>query len=211
MTEEFPYERAERRSRQQAVVLGIGLYALCLLMSWYAYGPVMGFLVCTPMLCAYLAWALMYRGDGGLRFFKWLALRKIDGHFHYFDDTPVRVEEHLGLCRVAARDVFAVLHEPLDAPTLRRLQLHFGASGFFQDEQKQWWFAESAALAFLQRRAQPLSRPEKRFHDWLQNEVFAALHRKVEVRAGPPTAAGPAHAEPPPPPAPSCADTRRSS
>ena len=187
MSEEFPYERAERRNRQQAVVLGICLYALCLLMSWFAYGPVIGFLVCTPMLCSYLAWVLMYRGDSGLRFFKWLALRRIDGRLHYFDDTPVIVEERLGLCRVAARDVFAVLREPLDAPTLRRLQLHFGASGFFQDEENRWWFAEDAALAFLRRRAQPLSRPAQRFHDWLQNEAFAALHRKVEVRAGPPT------------------------
>jgi hypothetical protein len=139
-----------------------------------------------------MAWFLIHRAGAGFFFLKWMTLRKSNGNLHFFGDRPLRIEEHDGRCRVAARDLFDVLGESLDAQTIRRLQLNWSESAFCQDERGQWWFEETAALQWLGRRAEGQNRATQQLHRWLEREAFPALHRKMEARFPAPTsAAGP--------------------
>jgi hypothetical protein len=154
-------------------------------MAVFAYGPTIGFVVTTPVLAAYASWLLLQNGTAGLYVVKWLALRRINGKRHFFDDHAIEIVEVDGRCRVAANDALAVLHIEADAPTLRRLQLQCGAEGFFQDEGGRWWFDEAAIVKWLDDSGRTQQHRNQRLRLWLEREVFPPLHRKAENRAIP--------------------------
>ncbi|HYA60286.1 MAG TPA: hypothetical protein VED85_08000 [Burkholderiaceae bacterium] len=175
---DFPSERAARNHRVLTLISALLFYALAYRLAWFAYGPVLGFVVCSPVLGAYVAWLLIHRAESWLFFPKWLALRKINGKAHFFDDRPLRIEEHDGGYRAAAEDIFGILGVKPSADTLRRMRVQLGEQGFFQDEDGDWWFAEAALLQWLGRRTERLSRTEQRLHFWLEREAFPVLRRK---------------------------------
>lgn len=177
---DFHSERAARSHRVLTVIAALVFFAFAYRLAWFAYGPVIGFVVCSPILGAYVAWLLIHRAESWLYFPKWMALRKIHGKRHFFDDRPLRVEERDGCYRVAAADIFDVLGERPGPDTLRRMRVQLGEQGFFQDEKGDWWFEEAAALQWLWRRAQRQSRSSQKLHFWLQREAFPALHRKKQ-------------------------------
>jgi len=192
VNEDLPYERAERRNARWTVVLAVLLYAASLALSCYAYGAVVGFVYSSPMLAALVGWVLVYRGGGLLWAAKWLALRRLDGARHYFDDRPIRIEWRDGRACIGAFDIYEVLHAAPPTPSqLRRLALQFDAEDFFQDDQRQWWFTEDALLRWLQRRGQGADRTTLRLERWLRHEALPALHRKAgrETTSLPPATA----------------------
>jgi len=176
------YERELRRQRRLGVVLALaflgGMYAI----ATHLFGRAGALLVVAPVIGAYLSVLLLKRGGGVLRFIKWLAMREVDGTRHFFGNQALCVEDHGGRCRIAARDVFAVLEETYDAQALRRVQLDQGAEAFYRDEHGEWWFTEDAVLKWVSRRAQRLDRPAQQFYLWLEREAFRPLHRKIEMR-----------------------------
>ena len=180
MNSDFPSDRAAQSNRALTAIAALLFYALAYRLAWYAYGPVIGFVVCSPILGAYAAWLLIHRAETWLYFPKWLALRKIHGKRHFFDDRPIRIEEHDGRLRVAAADIFDILGERPGPDTLRRLRVHLGDQGLFPDENGEWWFEEAAVLQWLWRRTERHSRQTQRLHFWLAREAFPALHRKKQ-------------------------------
>jgi len=179
---DFPSERAARNHRALTLISALIFYALAYRLAWFAYGPVLGFVVCSPVLGAYVAWLLIHRAESWLFFPKWLALRKINGKRHFFDDRVLRIEENGGGYRVAAEDIFGILGEKPGADTLRRMRVHLGEQGFFQDEDGSWWFKDAALLQWLDRRTERLSRTAQRLRFWLEREAFPVLYRKKRAQ-----------------------------
>jgi hypothetical protein len=175
------YERQERFTRALTYVLAVVFYGVAYALARSAYGPVLGFVVCSPVLGVYGAWWLVNHGAGTRHWFRWLALRKVDGDYHAFDGVAVRIGWGEGRCRVAAQDVFKVLREEFNAKTSRRLEADFAEGGFFKDEKGDWWFGESALLQWLARRGTRLDRRTNRFRLWLEREAFPPMHRKKEL------------------------------
>lgn len=182
MNSDFPSERAARKHLILTLVAAALIYAGAYAMARFASGPTLAFVVCSPLLAAYLAWFLIHRGSSGLFFLKRTALREHDGKGHFFGDLPIRIEESDGRCRIAVRDLFEALGERLDAQTLRRLQLNWGEGALCRDEAGDWWFEEAAALQWLGDRSEGLNRTAQRLRRWLEREALAALHRKMELR-----------------------------
>ncbi len=174
------FDSRERRSQKLTYLLALAFYAGAFALCRFAYGPVMGFVVSSPVLGVYAAWLLLYRTDGALRWAKWMALRKVDGNFHAFEDLPVRVQWLEGQCWVRAQDVFRVMREEPDAPALRRMAGQLGESQFFADTRGDWWFAEAAVIQWLGVRAEKLDARALKFQAWLQRQVFPPMHRRVE-------------------------------
>lgn len=179
---DFASERAARSQRLLTLIGALVFYALAYRLAWFAYGPVLGFVVCSPILGVYVAWLLIYRAESWLFFPKWLALRKVNGKRHFFDDHPVRIEECDGGYRVAAADIFTVLGEKPGPDTLRRMRLQLGEQGLRQDENGNWWFEEAALLQWLWHRTERQGRTTQRLHFWLEREAFPALHRKQQAQ-----------------------------
>ena len=69
------FERKARRTAAWTVVAALLFYAVALRMAVFAYGPVLGFVVCTPVLAGYASWLLLHNGSAGHSVMKWLALR----------------------------------------------------------------------------------------------------------------------------------------
>ncbi|HEX4583954.1 MAG TPA: hypothetical protein VH183_03935 [Burkholderiaceae bacterium] len=182
MNSDFPSEREARSNRILSAVAAILFYAIAYAIARFAYGPTLGFVICTPILGVYLAWFLIHRAGSGFFFLKWMTLRKSNGRLHAFGDRPVRIEQHDGQCRVAARDLFDVLGESFDTQAIRRLRLSWGQAAFCRDERGQWWFEETAVLQWLARRAEGRNRTAQQLLWWLEREAFPALHRKREAR-----------------------------
>jgi len=173
-------ERKERFTRALGYVLAVVLYAVAYLLARVIYGPVVGFLVCTPILGAYGAWWLVHHGGANTRhWLRWLALRKVSGNYHAFDDVSVRIVWRNGQCWVAAKDVFNVLCEEFDARTRRRLEMSCGQGGFVRDERGDWWFGDSALIQWLEKRSTGFDRRVNRFRLWLEREAFPPLRRKA--------------------------------
>ena len=173
-------ERAVRNDRIATVVAALVFYAVAYTLAWFAYGPKIGFVICTPILGGYLAWLLIHRAESWLYLPKWLALRKINASHHFFDERPLRIEVHDGKCRIAAADVFDVLGQQPSIQLLRRLQVHLGEQAFYQEKDGSWWFEEAAALQWLKSRTAQPDRATRRLYLWLEREAFPALHRKLE-------------------------------
>jgi hypothetical protein len=176
------HERNERFTRVLGYVLAVAFYAVAYRLARVVYGPVMGFLVCTPILGAYGAWWLVHHGASIRHWVRWLALRKVSGNYHAFDDVAVRMQCRNGQCWVAAQDVFKVLCEQFDAKACRRLEMSCGPEGLVRDESGDWWFEGSALLQWLQRRSTGFDRRVNRFRRWLEREAFPPLRRKEELR-----------------------------
>jgi hypothetical protein len=180
VTRPADFDSRERNSQRLTYVLAlafyVGAYALCRL----AYGPVLGFVVSSPILGVYVSLLILHRGGGTLRWAKWWTLRKSDGQYHAFQDLPVQVLWRDGQCWVRARDVFRVIAEEPDQHALRRLALRFGEAQFFADHQGEWWFGEAAVVQWLDARGQKLDTVAMKFQLWLQREVFPPMHRRSE-------------------------------
>jgi len=177
------HERNERFTRVLGWVLAVVLYAAAYLLARMIYGPVAGFLVCSPILGAYGAWWLVHHGASARHWVRSFALRKVSGNYHTFDDVAVRLECRDGQCWVGARDVFKVLRERFDAKACRRLEMSCGPEGFVRDEDGNWWFEGSALLRWLQKRSTGFDRRVNRFRLWLEREAFPPLRRKEEIRS----------------------------
>ena len=175
------FDTRERNSRRAtyllAVLFYLGAYALCR----SAYGPVMGFVVSSPVLGVYFSLLILHRGGGGLRWLKWWVLRKVDGQFHAFQGHPISVRWNSGQCWVRAADIFGALDHASDEAATRRLGLRFGEAQFFMDDAGQWWFGEKAALEWLQARAARLDPVAIKLERWLRLEVFPPIHRRAEL------------------------------
>ena len=167
--------------------LTYGLAALALLICFgvasFLFGQLIGFVVCVPILGAFVARLIVNHGSAGYRGFRWLALREFNGNYHAFNDLPVRVEWDVDQCRVMAGDVFNVMHERPDAQARRRLCVAYGEHGFFQDERGDWWFGEAAVLQWLSLRAQRFDERAQRFHRWFEKDVFPPMRKKAELKA----------------------------
>jgi len=174
------YEQQERSTRALTYVLAVVFFAVAYGLARSAYGPVLGFVVCSPLLGVYGAWWLVNHGAGMRHWLRWLALRKVDGHLHAFDGLTIRIGWSEGRCRVAAQDVFKALREEFNAKASRRLEADFAAGGFFKDKKGDWWFEESALLQWLERRSTRLDRRTNRLRLWLEREAFPPMHRKEE-------------------------------
>jgi hypothetical protein len=175
-----PYERQERFTRTLTYVLAVVFYAFAYALAQFSYGPVAGFVVCSPILAAYGAWWILNRGVGARHWLRWLALREVNGNYHAFDEVPVRIAWDDGQCWVAAKDVFEVLREQLDAQTSRRLVTACGQGAFIKDQHGAMWFAESALLQWLGKRSARTDRRTNQFKLWLEHEAFPAMHKKEE-------------------------------
>ena len=175
------HERDERFTRVVGYVLAVVLYAAAYLLAQVIYGPVVGFLVCTPILGAYGAWWLVHHGASARHWVRWLAWRKVSNNYHAFDDVAVRIVWRSGQCWVAAQDVFNVLREEFDARTRRRLEISC-AGGLVRDERGDWWFGDSALLQWLEKRSTGFDRRVNRFRLWLEREAFPPLRRKEALR-----------------------------
>jgi hypothetical protein len=175
------HERNERFTRALGYVLALAFYAAAYGLAWVAYGSVMGFLVCTPILGAYGAWWLVHHGGANTRhWLRWLVFRKVSGSYHAFDDVSVRIVSRNGHCWIAAEDVFNVLREQFDAKARRRLEMVCGQEGFIRDERGDWWFADWALLQWLQKRTMTHDRRVNRFRLWLEREAFPPMRGKEE-------------------------------
>jgi hypothetical protein len=173
------HERNERFTRVLGWVLAVVLYGAAYLLARTIYGPAVGFLVCTPILGAYGAWWLVHHGGSNTRhWLRWLALRKVSGNYHAFDDVAVRMEYRNGQCWVGAQDVFKVLRERFDTKACRRLEMSCGPEGFARDERGDWWFEGLALLRWLEKRSTGFDRRLNRFRLWLEREAFPPLRRK---------------------------------
>jgi hypothetical protein len=172
------HERSERFARVLGYVLAVVLYAAAYRLARVIYGPVVGFLLCTPILGAYGAWCLVHHGASARHWVRWLVLRKVSSNYHAFDDISVRIVWRNGQCWVAAVDVFNVLHEEFDATTRRRLEMSCGQGGFVRDETGDWWFGDSALLQWLEKRTS-FDRRVSRFRLWLEREAFPPMRRKA--------------------------------
>lgn len=177
-----PFERQERNHRWLAYVLAVLLLPAIYALARSFFGPLIGFVICTPVLGAYGAWLLLNHGGAGYRGLRWLALRKVNGCYHAFDDLEVRAEWCDRHCRVAAPDIFNILGEKTSDQTLRRLEISYGPRGFFQDDNGGWWFGEAAILQYLKRRARKPGHKAHRLQLWLEREVFPPLHKKAEIQ-----------------------------
>jgi hypothetical protein len=167
--------------------LTYGLAALALLICFgvasFLFGRLIGFVVCVPILGAFVARLIVNHGSAGYRGFRWLALHEFNGNYHAFNDLQVRVEWDVDQCRVMAKDVFNVMRERPDAKVLRRLCIAYGEHGFFQDERGTWWFGEAAVLAWLNHRAHKFDERAQRFHRWFEKGVFPPMRKKAELKA----------------------------
>ena len=198
-----PFERQERHTRWLTYALAVLLFAAVYSLAWLFFGGLIGFVVCVPILGAYASWILVNHGGAGYRGLRWLALHKVNGNYLAFDDLQVRVEWRDGQCRVAAWDVFNVLHEKLEDQACRRLGISYGEQGFFQDEHGAWWFGEKTILQWLNNRAHKFDKQALRLRLWLEREVFPPLHKKAEIRGLAPAPVQPASIErKPSPPSP---------
>ncbi len=182
------FEARARSTSRQTYVLAAAVYGFALWRLSVAYGGLFGLLLTSPLLAGYFAWWVLHRGSGGLRWFKWLALRKVNGTYTAFDDLPVQVAWSEGQCCVSALDAFRVIGEIADDTVFRRLAIRFGEAQFFTDANGQWWFGESAILQWLETRAQRLDAVAMKFQTWLRGEVFAPMHRKAQLASSDPTA-----------------------
>jgi hypothetical protein len=174
------FDSRERRSLRLTYVLAVLFYAGAYALCRFAYGPVIGFVASSPVLGVYAALLFRYRSEAAFGWFKWLALRKIDGRHYAFQDYPVRVRWIEGQCCVRARDAFRVLAEEPDELALRRLATRFGDALFFPDEHGDWWFGEAAILQWLDPRVERFDAVAQKFQRWLRQEVFPPMHRKAE-------------------------------
>jgi hypothetical protein len=179
------FERKARRTAAWTVVAALLFYAVALRMAVFAYGPVLGFVVCTPVLAGYASWLLLHNGSAGLSVMKWLALRRINGQRHFFDEHAIDVRTVDGRCRVAARDVLAALGETGGPRMLHRLRVQCGPEGFFEDEDGHWWFDEAAILQWLDASGRTREHRTQRLRLWLEREVFPVLRRREERRGTP--------------------------
>lgn len=172
--------------------LNYGLALLVLLACFFVasllFGRLVGFVICVPILGAYISRLFLNHGSVGYRGLRWLALGKVNGSYHAFNDLQVQVEWDGEQCLVAARDVFRIMAEKADAKARRRLRIAYGERGFFQDEQGVWWFGEAAVLQWLSHRAHKFDERARRFYRWFERDVFPPLHKKEEIRR---TGAGP--------------------
>jgi len=174
------HERNERFTHVLGWVLAVAFYAAAYLLAGKIYGPVAGFLICTPILGAYGAWWLVHHGGANARHaLRWLAFRKVSGNYQAFDDISVRIAWRNGQCWVAAEDVFKVLREEFDARARRRLEMSCGQQDFVRDERGDWWFSDSALVHWLQKRSTGFDRRVNRFRLWLEREAFPPLRRKA--------------------------------
>jgi len=174
-------DRTERNHRMATIALAVVFYCVAYSTAWFVYGPVIGFAICSPILCGYLAWLLVHRADVWLSFPKWLALRDSNGTRYFFDDRPLRIEACDGRCRIAAADVFSITGQKLSDQKLRWLQSRLGPRSFFQDDEGIWWFDEAAVLEWLKGHATHADRITIGLHRWLEKEAFPALHRKIAL------------------------------
>src|SRR5271165_5902522 len=95
------FERQERFTRVLTYVLAVVFYAASFSLAWFVYGPVIGFVVCAPVLGAYGSWLLVSHGASMGHWLRWLALRKVNGSYRAFDDVAVRILWSDGQCRVS--------------------------------------------------------------------------------------------------------------
>ena len=185
MQKELPprisFEQQERRTRRLAYALAALLFPAIYGMAWLTFGPLIGLVLCVPLLGVYGSWLVVNHAGTGYRWIRWLALRGINGNYTAFDDLAVRIEWRDGQCRVAARDVFKVLREPFDDKACRRTRISYGEAGFFQDEDGEWWFGETTVLQWLNRRVHKFDRRAQRFHLRPEREAFPPLRRKAYI------------------------------
>lgn len=175
------YDSRERASRRLAYVLAVAFYLFAYWLCRTAYGPLLGFVVSSPVLGVYAALWMRFGSESTWRWFKWLALRKVDGRHYAFQDHPIGIRLSEGQCWVRAQDAFAVVKEKPDEAALRRLSLRFGDAAFQADASGQWWFAEDAIMAWLAPRAARHDPVANRFALWLGREVFPPMRRRAEI------------------------------
>jgi hypothetical protein len=177
-----PYERQARNTLRLTYALAALFLASLFGVIAHYFGLSIALLLCSPVIGGYGAWFLVNLGSKSYKSLRWLALNKVNGHFHAFSDIEVQVEWNDGQCEVAAKDVFNVMHEKPDAQTLRRLGIRFGERGFFQDDAGAWWFGETAVLTWLNERAHKLDQKAHQFHYWFERDVFPPLRKKAEIK-----------------------------
>jgi hypothetical protein len=175
------FDTRERRSWRLAYALAVLFYALAYALCRFAYGPVVGFVMSSPVLAVYVALLFRFRSETVFRWFKWLALRQVDGRYYAFQDRPVQVRWNEGQCWVRARDAFRVVSEEPGEQALRRLAMRFGEAQFCLDAHGERWFGEDAILEWLESRAGHFDAVARKFHHWLQREVFPPMHRRAEL------------------------------
>lgn len=178
-----PADLQERKGRWLAYGLAALSLAICFGVASFLFGPLIGFVVCVPIVGTFVARLIVNHGAASVRGFRWLALREFNGSYHAFNDLHVRVEWDVDQCRVMAKDVFNVMHERPDAKLRRRLCIAYGEHGFYQDERGDWWFGETAVLAWLGHRAQRFDERAQRFLRWFERDVFPPMHKKAEIKA----------------------------
>jgi hypothetical protein len=175
------FDSRERSSQRAAYLLALAFYAGAYALCRFAYGPVLGFVVSSPILGVYASLLILHRGGAAVRWARWMALRKIDGAHYAFQDLPVRVQWHDGQCWVRARDAFRVMGENPDEHALRRISQNLGDAQFFADARGDWWFGEAAVIHWLDPRCESLDIVALKFQTWLRREVFPPLHRRSEI------------------------------
>ena len=181
------FELQERKTRRLTYLVAALLFVAIYGLAWLVSGPLIGLVVCVPILGVFGSWLLVTNCATGCRWIRWLALRGINGNYNAFDDCEVRVEWRDGQCRVAARDVFKALGEELDDKTCRQTRISYGEKNFWQDEHGEWWFGEEAIRQWLNRRANKFDRRAHRLYLWLEREVFPPLRRRAEISRSTPT------------------------
>jgi hypothetical protein len=179
----FNADRQERNARWLNYGLAVLALLICYSVASALFGRLVGFVVCVPILGAYISRLLVNHGASCYCGLRWLALNRVNGSYHAFDDLQVRVEWNIDQCRVAARDVFRIMDEKPDAVALRRLCVAHGEDGFFQDDRGDWWFGEAAVLQWLSLRAQRFDERAQRFHRWFEKDVFPPMRKKAELKA----------------------------
>jgi len=178
-----PADPQNRKSRWLTYGLAALFLAGCFGVAAFLFGRLIGFVVCVPIVGAFVARLIVNHGSAGLRGFSWLAWHEFSGTYHAFNDLQVRVEWDVDQCRVMARGVLNVMHERPDATTWRRLCIAYGERGFFPDEGGEWWFGEAAVLEWLSHRAHKFDAQAQRFQRWFERDVFPPMHKKAEIRA----------------------------
>lgn len=175
------FDSRESASRRLTYLLAAAFYLFAYWLCRTAYGPLLGFVVSSPVLGVYAALWMRFGSESTFRWFKWLALREVEGRHYAFQDHPIGIRWSEGQCWVRAQDAFALLKENPDDAALRRMALRFGDTAFHPDSSGSWWFAEHAILEWIAPRAARPDPVANRFALWLEREVFPPMRRRAEI------------------------------
>ena len=140
-------------------------------------GWALGLVFASPLLGVVVAWYCFDALAAIWRRMRWQVWKDVNAHYLAFAGTSVTVDHNGFTFVVKAQDVARVLGMKLDTQTVRRLSLACPDGGFFQGDDRQWWFEEEALLKWLTSRETVRNRKALRFRHWLVNDVFPPMRR----------------------------------